>query len=327
MKMKRLIPFFLAVILVLGLTACGAKTSSPVVPGYNGSAAYDSDFGVSMEEAAPSATISNSGNTAESKVETDRKLIKRVYMDVETEDLDETLAKLNSRINTVGGYIESQEQYNGSSYSSYRSRSATMVIRVPAENLEEFIGEVEGISNVTTFRQSQDDVTLSYVATESRMNALKAEEERLLELMSQAETMYDLLEVEDRLTDVRYELESVTSQLRVLSNQVSYATVNLDIDQVTVYTPTAKQTVWERIGSGFKENLGDIAEDLEDFFVWFVVYIPQLVIFAVIVFVIVVVSKRSAKKKREKRLEQQRAYLQAQQNMQQQNPNNNPPKA
>ena len=324
MKVKKLIPVILAMVLTLTLTACGASSGSKQ------DSAESNDMAVmeTVTAVAPGTAageMKEESNSAQNG-DSDRKLIRRVYMDVETEDLDNTIAALTSRVNAAGGYFESQEQYNGSNYSSYRSRSASLVIRIPAENLDDFLGQVESISNVTSFRQSQEDVTLDYVATESRVKALETEEERLLELMKQAETMSDLLDIEDRLTDVRYELERMTSQLRVMSNQVSYATVNLEIQQVRVYTPVEKQTVWQRISTGFTENLGDVWESLQDFFVWFVVYLPQILIFLVIVLVIVGLCRRSAKKRRKRMLEQQQNYLKAQQNLQQ-NREQEPPKA
>ena len=151
---------------------------------------------------------------------------------------------------------------------------------------------------MVTYNESTENVTLTFVATESRMKALEVEQERLLELLGKAENMADLLEIEARLTDVRYELENVTSQLRVLSNKVDYATIHLYISQVRVYTETEPQTVWQRIGSGFTENLHDIGENMTDFFVWFVTYSPQLILWAVIIAVAVTVAKKKIAKKK-----------------------------
>ena len=141
-------------------------------------------------------------------------------------------------------------------------------------------------------------LTLTYVSTESRVKALEVEQERLLELLAKAENMADLLEIEARLTDVRYELERYTSQLRVLSNQVDYATIHLSIHQVKVYTEVEEQTVWQRIGSGFKENLRDIGENAVNFFVWVVTYSPQLLLWAVIAAVVITVIKKKRQKRR-----------------------------
>ena len=297
--MKKYLSLILAVLMVMALlSGCGGSSGS-------------ADKGAIREEAAAEApmvmasgSVSNTITEAgESIPDTEQKLIKTVRMDVETEDLEALLPQINEKIAALGGYIEEQELYNGSSYSSYRSRSATLKVRVPAEQLAGFVENVKGVSNVVSYNESTENVTLTYVATESRMKALEVEQARLLELLGKAENMADLLEIEARLTDVRYELESVTSQLRVLSNRVDYATIHLSISQVRVYTETEPQTVWQRIGSGFKENLRDMGEDLTDFFVWVVTYSPQLILWAVIIAVAVTVLRRRIAKRKDKKEE------------------------
>ena len=299
MKNKKWIALLMAALLVTAaLTGCGAKSESSMAydSAANGAAAMESPGAEAPEAEEVLYSSADTAAGTQSTV-TEEKLITRVYIDAETEDLDPLLASLNDKIAQLGGYIEFQEIYNGSSYSSYRYRSANMTVRIPADKLGGFVEQIQGSSNVVSINQSQENVTLTYVATESRMKALEAEQERLLEFMEQAETMTDLLEIEARLTDVRYELERVASQLRVLSNQVDYATVELNIQQVKVYTEVEEQTVWQRIGSGFSKNLKNIGEELVNFFVWLVTYSPQLLIFAAVVAGVVTLVKRRTKKR------------------------------
>lgn len=299
MKSKKLIALLMAALLVTAaLTGCGAKSESSMAYDYaaNGAAPMESPKAEAPEAEEVLYSSADTAAGTQSAV-TEEKLITRVYVDAETEDLDPLLERLNSKIAELGGYIEYQNINNGSAYASYRYRSANMTVRIPADKLGGFVEQIQGSSNVVSINQSQENVTLTYVATESRMKALEAEQDRLLEFMEQAETMTDLLEIEARLTDVRYELEHVTSQLRVLSNQVDYATVELNIEQVKVYTEVEEQTVWQRIGSGFSKNLKNIGEELVNFFVWLVTYSPQLLIFAAVVAGVVTLVKRGAKKR------------------------------
>ena len=300
MKMRKLTTLLLALAMtVASLTACGASTNSMTADvAMPEAAAPMENMKYEMEDAVLYSSASTAGGNTSANVQTGQKLIRRVSIDAETEDLEALLGSLSIKISSVGGYIKNQDLYNGSAYSSYRYRSASLTIRIPAENLDNFIQQVKDVSNVVNYNESQEDVTLTYVSTESRIKALETEQERLLELLSKADNMSDLLEIEARLTDVRYELENVTSQLRVLANKVDYATVNLYIDQVKVYTEVEEQTVWQRIGTGFKQNLEDIGEGLEDFFVWFVTYSPQLVSFAVVAAVVIAVLRRRNQKRK-----------------------------
>ena len=295
MKMKRWLPLLLAAVMVFGLLAgCGSKTSDAMT---NGMVVEDMEMGGDFLYES-SSTADSAGTITSDGTLSDQKLIKTVELRAETEDLDALLAQLAGHITTLGGYTEYQNVYNGSAYAARRYRSAEMTIRVPAEKLSEFLLQVEGASNVISKTESIDDVTLQYVDTQSRMEALRAEQDRLLELMDQAGTMSDLLEIEARLTEVRYELESVTSQLRVLENLVSYATIELYVDEVEVYTEVEEQTVWQRIGAGFTGNLRDIGDGLTDLFVWVVTYSPQLLLIAAVITVIVALCRRSIKKRK-----------------------------
>lgn len=288
MKAKRIIAL---IVLACLLTGCGAKSEDAMM---NGSVSMDRDPGIYEEMS--SSTAAGSVPQLEGQ-----KLITTVEVRAETEDLDELMGDLNTRISALGGYIEYQNTYFGSAYAAHRYRSANMTIRIPAENLADFLQHMEGASNVVSKQQSQENVTLQYVDTESRIAALRAERDRLMELLEQAGDLSDLLQIEERLTEVLYELESTTAQLRSLDNQVSYATVELFIDEVTAYTPTQERTVWQRIGAGFTENLKDIGEDLQDFFVWLVTYSPQLLLIAGAVFLIVRIIRRVIRRRRAKK--------------------------
>lgn len=279
----------LVLCLALLLTGCSAAVTNdsaaewaPQAQAPAGDAIYG---GAAMESAAGSMTV-------------EQKLIKRVTLDTETEDLDTMLTEVGKQVNLLQGYIESRQVYNGSAYSGRRVRNAELVIRIPADRLNEFVTHVEGVSNVVSMNESQDDITLQYVDTESRMKALQAEQERLLELMEQAEDMTSLLQIEERLTQVRYELESVTSQLRVYDNLVDYATVTLYISEVVEYTPVAEETIWDRIGRGFSESWADIGSGAGDILVWLLAGSPYLLLLAVPVVIVLIIVKGIRKKRR-----------------------------
>ena len=259
-----------------------------------------------MEMQAESPAEGIYGSTADSSTGSgstqyaDQKLIKTVTMKTETEDLDGMLARLTQQISELGGYTEYQNIYNGSSYSYHRVRTAELTIRIPADKLGSFVSRVEDGSNVISKTEDTDDVTLQYVDTQSRMEALQAEHDRLVELMEKAEDLKDLLTIEERLTEVRYKLESITSQLRVMDNQVSYATIELSIEEVEVLTEVEEPSVWQRVSTGFTDNLKDLGAWLVDLFVWVVTYSPQLLIFAGIIALIVWWTRRFVEKQRQK---------------------------
>lgn len=291
MKIRKLLALAMCVLILLSLAGCAASTDKVAENGMAG------DY--------PSKEEASLGTESTTALPENRKLIQTVSMYTETEDMIPILDEVNGRIAQLGGYIESSNIHNGSSYGGRRYRSANLTIRIPAKQLDEFLTKVEAISNVVSSRKTVEDVTLSYVATESRLKALQAEEERLLELMAKADSLNDLLTIEERLTDVRTELEKVASALRVYDNQVDYATVYLDIEEVKEYTEvTEPETLWDRISTGFMESLEDVGIIIEDLFVFSIVSIPYFALLAVgpvVALLIVLLIIRIVRKKRAKK--------------------------
>lgn len=295
MNVRKILAFVLCVLLLLGMTACGAeKDYAP-----NAGVAVEDDGYVTKEESAADAESS-------SALPENRKLIQTAYIDAETEDLDAVLQQLDARIAELGGYIENSNVHNGSAYSGKRYRSADITVRISAKDLDSFIDKVSGLSNIVSSSKTVEDVTLNYVATESRVKALQTEETRLLELLAKADSLDDLLTVEARLTEVRTELEEVTSALRVLENQVDYATLHLTVSEVTEFTDTTEpETVWQRIGDGFVKNLKGVGTFLENVFVFFVTASPYILLIVVPPLAVFLIIRHSIRKKKQKAAKQQ----------------------
>lgn len=180
-------------------------------------------------------------------------------------------------------------------------RYGGLTVRIPKENLEIFLSKVGEQSNIVSRSESVSDVTLQYVDLESHKKALVTEQNRLLELMEQAETVEDIISIESRLSEVRYQIESMESQLRTYDNKIDYSTVYLSIEEVERYTPSEDISTGERIKNGFLESLEGVGTGISNFAVWFVIHIPYLVVWviiiAVIVFILCKLRKCMAKRK------------------------------
>lgn len=287
--MKKFLALVLSLLLLLTLAACGGSSK-------DSAAAMDSMESVREEVGMSNGSLTTDSAGSTAALPADRKLIRTVSMDAETEELDPLLTALDEKIAALGGYVESRNVYNGSTYSSRRYRHADLTVRIPADTLDGFVEHVSGVSNVVSSNETIDDVTLTYVDTEARVAALETEQERLLALMEQAESLSDLLEIESRLTDVNYQLESWASQLKSLENQVSYATVHLYVTEVQEYTPVAEKTTWQRITEGFVDSLEGIWDGAVEIFVWVLANSPYLVLFGGIAAAVCVLLKKRKKK-------------------------------
>lgn len=298
MKRRQLFALALTVLLLASLLAgCGSKSESFDVGNSSGG-----HYAPGAAE-KPGNDLYAPGEIGQTGVVSNQKLIRTIKMDAETEDLDTLLAQLDARIAQLGGYVEDREIYNGSNYSYGRSRYANMTIRIPVAHLDEFVTQVTDASNVTSSLESAEDVTLSYIATQSRITALETEEARLLELMAKAESLNDLLIIESRLTEVRTELEQVTSQLRLYDNLVDYGTIRLSLQEVKTYTVVEEEepTLWDRITSGFTGSMENLRILMEDLLVQIVVAVPFLIPLAVIALIVTLIAVRSNRKNRRRR--------------------------
>lgn len=310
--MKKLWTLLCVIFTSFTLTACGgassdssavmATTAAAMAPG---AAKYESvtvaETFAYAEEAVENSLDSGSGLNTSSGVnpvvDIGRKLIRTVHLDVETDDFDTLLSKLQEQITAIAGYVE-QSDISGNSIQSERSRRrAYMTIRVPSSKLDQFITSVEENGNVTNKSETTTDVTLQYSDLESKKKSLTIEQDRIWALLEKADTLEAVIALEERLSEIRYELESMESKLRLYDNQVEYSTVYVNVSEVKVYTPTAPETVTERIQKGFTRNLENMKEASVDFIVWAISSTPMLIPLLLVVLLVVLVIRRKASKK------------------------------
>lgn len=245
-------------------------------------------------------------STSDSKeidVKNNRKIIETVELHAQTKEFDKLIKKIDEEIKKVDGYIESSS-VTGDNFEEEESRYAQMTIRVPAEKSKEFTEFVSGNSTITNKEISTEDVTLSYVDLESRVSALETEKTTLERLLSEATNMDDIIKIQDRLTDVIYEIESVKSQLKTYDNLVDYTTITLYIDEVERVTITEKQTVWQEIVNNWKQAISDVSH----FFVRLFVFILSLIPYVVGIFgmpAIIAVGILVCIKKRKKKIDKE----------------------
>ena len=298
MNRKQLLSLLTVLLLLAAMLAgCGAKSTDNMV------AAPEAAPEMAYPEEAPIDTeLTDSSQSSEVSLPENQKLITTIHLNAETEDLDATLSYVDSKIAALGGYIESQDIYNGSAYSSYRYRSANITVRIPADNLDQFVNHVSESANIVSRNTSTENVTLTYISVQSRITALETEEARLLELMAKAENMEDLLTIQGRLTDVRTELEQYASQLRLLDNKIDYGTIYLNLEEVKEYTEVEEEpeTFWDRISTGFVKSLKNLWSGIKEITIFFIIIIPYLLPFALIAAVIILICKLANRKKAKK---------------------------
>lgn len=285
------------------LSGCMSKNQTPVYD----TAAISNESGsrsgqvMMAENAAPADFENDAGvltsGSGISQVQTGRKLIRTAYLTVESNEFDSLLENINQSVSVLGGYLE-QSEISGSSITAATNnrRNAYIVARIPSDKLDQFITKVGEQGNITSKSESTQDVTLQYSDIESHKKSLTIEQERIWALLEKADTLEAVIALESRLSEIRYQLESFESQLRLYDNQVDYSSVTLHINEVQVFTPTSPDSVLTRIEKGFSRNLAGVGSALLNFVVWFLSGIPVIVLFGVIIAMILLIIRVITKK-------------------------------
>ena len=167
---------------------------------------------------------SDGGPSQSVQSQTARHLIVESWMSVEVTDIDGTVRRVESLAVQSGGWVESSEVFGEAGY-----RSATVRIRVPADRLDSGLDSLRSLGRVTDEGVSSTDVTERLIDNEARLTAWYAQEERLVTLLENAPTVEDIIQIEQRIAEVRSDIEHVEATQRDLTGRVatSLITVNL----------------------------------------------------------------------------------------------------
>lgn len=273
-RLSRLAAALLAAALLAG---CGGSSAA-------NSTAATYDMNLSQEAAVAegggeSSLMPEDVSTGENA---QQKIIYRADMTLESTDFDTARDALLAAVEDTGSWMEYSHL---SGTAEDRDRYANYTIRVPVEHYQDFLTQAGQAGSMLSLNESAENVTSTYIDMEARISSLENQRDRLNELASKAETTADLLEIESQLSDVQYQLESYTQQLRNLDGQVTYSTVDVTLREVSSLTPT---------GVTFPQRLADAFAGGWNGFLLFIqglilalVYLWPLLLIAVVAFVII----------------------------------------
>ncbi|MGL5257768.1 MAG: DUF4349 domain-containing protein [Proteocatella sp.] len=211
-----------------------------------------------------------------------RKLVYRVQMVIQTIGFEDSISKINTKVSELGGYIQSS-QVSGNDYGYSGGKSGSIVARIPSEKLNQFLNASKSFGNISSQSQSIEDITMRYTDVEARQKSLQVEFDRLLELVKKADKLEDVIRLEERLSQIRYELDSLKSQIKGMDNDVSYSTINMDIYEVALLESSDESKISDRIKSAFSKSLYNLENDIKNIIVGLFAAIPYIVVIGIII--------------------------------------------
>jgi len=260
--------------------------------------AKDSDYGgIGYEQNNVKLTFSE--ELADEALPMDRKIIKEGSANIETKDFERSMAAIDQMIAQSGGFVE-QKNVRGSSYNADDLRHATIVFRVPAQQFETIMENMGSVGVVTQSSTSGTDITDQYLDYETRLRNLKVQEDTLLDILSRADKLEDVITLESRISEVRYEIESIENQLKNYDRLVQYSRITVELAEVVETTPVTPvaRTLGGRMGHAFQAAIDAFVADMENFVVWLVYnWIPLALVLVLGVVIIIFVKRRRKKRK------------------------------
>ncbi len=280
--MKKFYSFLILLVLLTSivLTSCASDSK------------YDAEIGETEEMVATDSAGTSSSNT--NLTPQSAKIIRDFVLKGETKEFDNAISVIQTKINENGGYIEKSEVYGGESLSNNRktSKTANLVIRIPAEKLDGFLDQTQGLLNITNKTETTKDITLDYYDVKSRLETLETKKVALEAMLEKAENLDDLLKIQDSLYEVIADIEAYQSKLNLFDNKVNYSTVTLTIKEVVEYTETEELSFGKRVVNAFKNSWTNFGEFCLNFIVFFIAAIPTLLVLGLIAFIVLIIVKK-----------------------------------
>lgn len=281
MKAQKLIPL---IFLFTILSGCGNKSER----------SFDSDMKLSLPQ-SESGTLSSTGKVFQTQETNqnsqflslpffkERMIIRTGTMNLETEDFDESLKSITELASRYRGYITN----SGSSVNTSGKKQGTAEARIPAQNFDSFVSESGKTGKVMSVNINGNDITEEFIDIEARCKNQKALEERLINLLNlKTAVLTDVVEVEEKLAEVRAQIESMEGRMRFLKNQSEYSTLTISLFEPSLLQTSAGGGFLYELEEAFAKGLNGFTEVLSGLITFIVAFSPVLMIGILLSFLI-----------------------------------------
>lgn len=232
-----------------------------------------------------------------------KKIIENFTVGIHTEEFDRSRQKLEDTAAASGGFISSFEVYtNEHREKGIKTQHASITVKIPSENSGSYMDTLHQIGEVYNESKTMEDVTKAYADIEIEIRNFEEAEKRYLALYQKAESIEDMLLVENELSRLRNMIDTRKASLMNYDYKVMYATFYISLNEVIEIKPvvSVEPGMWERAKDGFVEGLNAVISGAQNIFVYLVSIIPALLVTMVtlvIVLLIVTLIRKKFKKR------------------------------
>jgi hypothetical protein len=224
-----------------------------------------------------------------------RKISYRAEVHLSVEHFDDIPTEVEALTSRFGGFVA---EANLGGTARYR-RNGNWTLRIPADRYTGFLEAVRQLGEVRTLHSSTQDVTAEYVDVEARLRNKRKEEERLLNVLSEATgKLEEVLAVEKELARVRGEIEQMEGRQRLLDDLVALSTVTLYVDEIKDFFPDETASYATRMRQSLQRSVTSLVTLLADLSILLVAALPWLAILLVPLAIVVLALRRRRRQRR-----------------------------
>ena len=185
------------------------------------------------------------------RTDTSRKIIKNGDLKFSVKNVATARNKIVSAIKSVGGYVSEEAE---SGYENNR-KEYSITLKVPAKNFDKLLHDISSTAdNIDSKNIQIEDITSEYIDTQTRLDNKKKLEKRYLELLESAVKIGDMLQIENKLSEIRSDIESVERQFMQMKKQVVYSTITVNFYSQAKPSETGKGFFY-LVRASFNEGL------------------------------------------------------------------------
>ncbi len=282
--MKKWMTIILIVLIIL--SGCSSKSAQSVdgavrEPVHEGGAAQDMSEDSMPSQPAPEPE-EPAGGFAKPPYE-GAKIIRTLNYTLRTSEYDADVKFIHQLAEELGGYVENSYEYASGVYGE-SLRSLSLQLRIPSLRLGEFQTRFEADRTLNGKQLSQSDVTTTYTDTEARIKNLETRIKRYREMLSEAETMTDIIEIERALSEATYELESYESTKKDLDSRIDFSQVSIEMSEVSdPLQVKAKDSFFQRLQEGFVSGINGFIAGVQGIVIFLASNFLWLILLAVLV--------------------------------------------
>lgn len=277
--------FYILLILVLFLfNGCGKKSDSlsDLNQDY-----LSKDFDVleqKLNSKSPLSTISFGDDQNENLNSVlDRLIIRKGSMNIETDNYDQSEKKISDAAKSFKGYLTN----TSSGMNEAGKKQGSVTARIPADNFDAFISEISKTGKVISQNISGNDVTEEYIDLEARQKTQRELERRLLELLdNKTAGLSDVVDVEQKLSNVRENIERTEAKMKYLKDKSAFSTLTVNLSEFPVTQTSSEGGFFYEIKNGFKKGIEGFSEKISSMIAFVIAFSPVIILLLLILYFI-----------------------------------------